>query len=72
MKGLELLENATEFHNLTVVRMSIKDMRAGQSFSDVVDSRLRVDIDKMRYPETTEGIVLRNAIYEELDRPIPS
>ena len=64
--SIELLENATEFHNLTVVRMAIRDMKSGDSFHEVVENRLRVDLDKMRNAQSTEGRALYEAIRTEL------
>jgi hypothetical protein len=63
LDGLSLLENATEFHDLTVVRMGIRDMKEkDQSFEEVVENRLRWDMDKMRNAQTTAGKKLYNAI----------
>jgi len=54
-KLLSLLESAEEHHCLTVVRMSIKDLKEGKNVDDVIKYRLQVDYDKMRCSQTEAG-----------------
>lgn len=62
---LQLLSEAEEFHDLTVVRMAMKDLTKYQSDESALE-RLRVDMDKMRMAQTDAGKCLYEYAREKL------
>jgi len=65
--AIKLLEDAEEFSDLTVVRMSISDIKnKGADFRLMVLCRLKSDLDKIRMATTAAGKKLHEAIRNEV------
>lgn len=63
---MKLLHDAHEFHSLTVVRMSMKDLAEGHTEAKVIQGRLVLDMDKLRMAETDAGKRLHEYVYKRI------